>query len=90
MSWLFSEARMMLVEEYPGKTSRMANSLRCRVGNHTPQVFLPPDKTTRFWNLFPIWDDVQTFDGTPWRGIVDVVSGGFPCRTSWRSRKRTG
>ena len=29
---------------------------------------------------FPIWDDVQTFDGRPWRGIVDVVSGGFPCQ----------
>jgi len=29
---------------------------------------------------FPIWDDVQTFDGKPWQGIVDVVSGGFPCQ----------
>jgi DNA (cytosine-5)-methyltransferase 1 len=29
---------------------------------------------------FPIWDDVQTFDGKPWRKIVDVVSGGFPCQ----------
>lgn len=29
---------------------------------------------------FPIWDDVQNFDGRPWRGIVDVVSGGFPCQ----------
>lgn len=29
---------------------------------------------------FPIWDDVCTFDGTPWRGLVDVVSGGFPCQ----------
>lgn len=29
---------------------------------------------------FPIWDDVQTFDGRPWRGSVDVVSGGFPCQ----------
>jgi len=29
---------------------------------------------------FPIWDDVQTFDGRPWRGLVDVVSGGFPCQ----------
>jgi DNA (cytosine-5)-methyltransferase 1 len=28
---------------------------------------------------FPVWDDVQTFDGRPWRGRVDVVSGGFPC-----------
>jgi DNA (cytosine-5)-methyltransferase 1 len=25
-----------------------------------------------------IWDDVRTFDGRPWRGVVDVVSGGFP------------
>lgn len=29
---------------------------------------------------FPIWDDVRTFDGTAWRGSVDVVSGGFPCQ----------
>jgi len=29
---------------------------------------------------FPIWDDVCTFNGKPWRGIVDVVSGGFPCQ----------
>ena len=28
---------------------------------------------------FAIWDDVQTFDGRPWRGRVDVISGGFPC-----------
>jgi DNA (cytosine-5)-methyltransferase 1 len=28
---------------------------------------------------FPIWDDVRTFDGKPWRGIVQVISGGFPC-----------
>ncbi len=29
---------------------------------------------------FPIWDDVQTFDGRPWRGIAQIVSGGFPCQ----------
>jgi DNA (cytosine-5)-methyltransferase 1 len=29
---------------------------------------------------FPIWDDVTTFNGTPWAGRVDVVSGGFPCQ----------
>ena len=29
---------------------------------------------------FPIWGDVRTFDGIPWRGRVDVVSGGFPCQ----------
>ncbi|OYW89759.1 MAG: DNA cytosine methyltransferase [Pseudomonadales bacterium 32-61-5] len=29
---------------------------------------------------FPIWDEVRTFDGKPWRGLVDVVCGGFPCQ----------
>lgn len=29
---------------------------------------------------FPVWSDVQTFDGTAWRGLIDVVSGGFPCQ----------
>lgn len=29
---------------------------------------------------FPIWDDVCTFDGKPWKGKVDVISGGFPCQ----------
>lgn len=29
---------------------------------------------------FPIWDNVCTFDGIPWRGRVDIVSGGFPCQ----------
>jgi DNA (cytosine-5)-methyltransferase 1 len=29
---------------------------------------------------FPIWDDVRTFDGRPWNGQIDVVTGGFPCQ----------
>jgi len=28
----------------------------------------------------PVWDDVRTFDAKPWRGVVDCVSGGFPCQ----------
>jgi len=29
---------------------------------------------------FPIWDDITTFDAREWRGIADVVCGGFPCQ----------
>ena len=39
---------------------------------------------------FPIWDDVRTFDGRPWRGIVDVVSGGFPCQDISAAGKGAG
>lgn len=39
---------------------------------------------------FPIWDDVQTFDGNPWRGRVDVVCGGFPCQDISSAGKGSG
>ena len=29
---------------------------------------------------FPIFDDVTKFDGNRWRGIADIVAGGFPCQ----------
>ena len=28
----------------------------------------------------PIWTDVQTFNGSPWRGKVDCITAGFPCQ----------
>jgi len=28
----------------------------------------------------PIWDDLTTFDGRAWRGVVDIVTAGFPCQ----------
>lgn len=39
---------------------------------------------------FPIWDDVCTFDGRPWAGFVDVVSGGFPCQDISAAGKGVG
>lgn len=39
---------------------------------------------------FPIWDDVRTFDGKPWRGKVDCVCGGFPCQDISSAGKGAG
>jgi DNA (cytosine-5)-methyltransferase 1 len=33
-----------------------------------------------FLPRFPIWDDIRTFDGKPWAGKINVISGGFPCQ----------
>ena len=38
----------------------------------------------------PIWDDLKTFDGRPWRGKVSVVTGGYPCQPFTLSGRRLG
>ena len=43
-----------------------------------------------FLPWFPIFDDVKTFDGKPWRGLVEVVAGGFPCQDISRAGKGGG
>ena len=38
----------------------------------------------------PVWDDVSTFDGRRWRGVVDCVAGGSPCQDLSVAGKRRG
>ena len=38
----------------------------------------------------PIWGDIKQFDGRPWRGLVDVLHGGYPCQPFSVAGKRSG
>lgn len=38
----------------------------------------------------PIWDDLKSFDGRPWRGRIHIVTAGYPCQPFTLSGQRKG
>lgn len=38
----------------------------------------------------PIWSDLRTFDARSWRGVVDCVTGGYPCQPFSSAGQRRG
>lgn len=38
----------------------------------------------------PIWDDLRSFDGGPWRDRIHILSAGYPCQPFSHAGKRKG
>jgi len=84
MSWLFSR---VLVEEYLGENSLDGGQCALLNGNPTPQVFLPPDKTTRFWNLSRYGMTCKPLTENRGEELLMLFRAGFRARTSVQQEK---
>ena len=84
MSWLFSRA---LVEEYSAANYSDGEQSALLSGSPTPQVFLPPDKTTRFWSLSQYGMTCKPLTEPRGEELLMLFRAGFRARTSAAQEK---
>ena len=87
MSWLFSR---VLVEEYLGENYSDGEQCVPLSGNPTPQVFLPSDKTTRFWNLSRYGMTCKPLTENRGEELLMLFRAGFHARTLAVQEKEQG
>ena len=87
MSWLFSQA---LVAEYLVGTCSAGEPYAPLNGNPTPQVFLPPDKTTRFWNLSRYGMTCKPLTEPRGEELLTLFRAGFHAKTLVQPEKEQG
>lgn len=74
---------MDLFTGYGGITLGLSDWTRpiayCEIDRYCQAILLSRISEGKLPNA-PIWDDIQTLDGTQFRGEVDIIYGGFPCQ----------
>ena len=84
MSWLFSR---VLGEEYLGENYSDGEQCAQLSGNPTPQVYLPPDKTIKFWNLSRYGMTCKPLMEPRGEELLMLFRAGFRARTSVAQEK---
>ena len=84
MSWLYSRA---LVEACLGENFSDGEPSAPLNGNPTQQVYLPPDKTTRFWNLSRFGMTCKPLTEDLGEDLLTLFRAGFHARTSAAQEK---
>ena len=51
----------------------------CEIDPYCQKVLLSRMSDKYLCNC-PIWDDIRTFSGLPFKGIIDIIYAGFPCQ----------